>query len=108
MIGEVVGWVIGEVVGELLGAVWPKRVSGRAVLASCAVTAGLMWATMRWWQADPASDARTTTVGLSWLLLPAIPIMLALQYDAGVQERRRLRRESAGAGLLRNQRLRER
>lgn len=105
---EVVGWVVGEAVGEAFGALFPKRVSGWVVLAACAVTPCVLWATTRWWQADAASDVRTTLVVLSWMFLPAITILLTLQYDGGVQERRRLRRESAGAGVLRNDRLRER
>ncbi|MFL5542672.1 MAG: hypothetical protein ACJ8J0_27065 [Longimicrobiaceae bacterium] len=112
LLGEVVGWVaseiVGEVFGEAVGGIFPKRVSGWVVLACCAVTSAVLWASTRWWQADSASNARTSLVVLAWILLPVFTIMLALQYDAGVQERRRLRRESAGLGALRNDRLRAR
>lgn len=107
MIGDLVGWAAGSLLGEGLGVLIPRRVSGWGVLASYAVAAGLLGAATWWWRADPASDVRTRVIVLSWLFLPAIPILLTFQYEGGSQERR-LRREGAGAGVLRNERLRER
>jgi hypothetical protein len=107
LVGEVVAWVVCEVFGEAVGMLIPKRVSGRAVLASCATAAGALYASAAWWSED-ASKLHSTIILLTWIVVPSITILLALQYDAGVQERRRLRRESGGAGVLRNERLRQR
>ena len=106
MIGEVVGWVVGEIFGGVLELIWPKRVSGFAVIVLWLVIGGAVWVVTRWWQAAPASDPRTQAAVLAWLFLPGIGIALTLTYDANLQQRKRLRRAAAGEGVLRNERLR--
>jgi hypothetical protein len=101
-------WVVCEIVGEAIfeGLVWLARRTGILVWSQLVV--GTMAGALAWWNADPASDLRTRVVCLAWLFLASAGLGVPLL--AGLPERPAdgLPRAGAGAGLLRNRRLRVR
>jgi len=77
-----------------------------------AATVPAMWATSAWWRLDPASGFRALLAVLGCVALPGLGVMMAARTlvpsrgDGSTPWLRPAPRSAAGAGALRNARLR--